>query len=223
MKTLQMISIVLLVPLAMAGYFARSLWTSILAILAGMGMISAQGDVKPNDRVTFETVKHYKQVPLKQSLMQDACWADSNLLNKWAEAERNVIKCLLLGDEGYRELEDWVKAANKAAETAQNAVPQGLLSGEAYGMARQILDEWHCDVVTSYGGVKCYDRAATPPVVGNVANRLATLAQYKKEGKLSVQVVAEAEAGMEADLKGVESAAIADEVTSFLLDLLGYS
>jgi hypothetical protein len=71
--------------------------------------------------------------------------------------------------------------------------------------------------------VKCYDRSPTPPVVGNVANRLSTLASLRKQGKITAQAVDEVEAGMEEDLKGTESADVADELSRFLLDLLGYN
>jgi len=215
--------IMVLIPLIGVVFAARTVWMGILAVLAGLGVVSARSEGDTGDRDTSGMVKCYVKVPVKQSLMQDPRWADSDLLNKWAEAERNVVKCLMVGQTGYDMLEDMVEHASRAGEAAQTVVAQGLLSGEAYGMAREILDEWHADMVTSYGGVKCYDRSPTPPVVGNVANRLSTLASLRKQGTLSSQAVAEVEAGMEQDLKSVQSAAVADELSSFLIDLLGYN
>lgn len=215
--------LIVLIPIIGVVFAARTVWMGILAVLAGLGVVSARSESDPRAKDTSEMVKCYVRVPIKQSLMQDARWADSNLLNKWAEAERNVVKCLMVGESGYDMLDDMALRAGQAGQAAQTVVAQGLLSGEAYGMAREILDEWHADMVTGYGGVKCYDRSPTPPVVGNVANRLSTLASYKKQGTLNSQAVAEVEAGMEEDLKGVQSAAVADELSSFLIDLLGYS
>jgi hypothetical protein len=60
-------------------------------------------------------------------------------------------------------------------------------------------------------------------VVGNVANRLSTLASLRKQGKITSQAVDEVEAGIASDLKSAESAAVADELSSFLIDLLGYN
>jgi hypothetical protein len=215
--------ILVLIPLIGVVFAARTVWMGVLAVLAGLGVVSARTEADPGDRDTSEMVKCYVKVPIKQSLMQDARWVDSDLLNKWAEAERNVIKCLMVGQTGYDMLEDMVEHASRAGEVAQTVVAQGLLSGEAYGMAREVLDEWHADMVTGYGGVKCYDRSPTPPVVGNVANRLSTLVSLRKQGKITTQAVDEVEAGMESDLKGTESAAVTDELSSFLVDLLGYN
>jgi hypothetical protein len=222
MKSSLLIQLIVMLPIAGVVFATRSVWMGVLAVLAGLGVVSARSADNPSERNTSEMVKCYVKVPVKTNLMQDPRWADSELLNQWADAERNVIKCLLVGQTGYDMLEDMVDRANRAGEAAQTAVTQGLLSGEAYGMACRILDEWHCDVVTGYGGVKCYDRTVTPPMIGNAANRLSTLASLRKQGTLDSQAVAEAEAGMAGDLKDVKSPALADEVSSFLMDLLGY-
>jgi hypothetical protein len=223
MKSSFFLQMIILLPFAGFVFAGRTVWMGILAVLAGLGVVSARSEGNPGNWDTSEMVKCYKQVIVRQSLMTDPRWMDSDLLNKWAMAERNVIKCLLVGQTGYDMLEDWVEVANKASEAAQAVVSQGLLSGEAYGMACRILDEWHCDVVTSYGGVKCYDRTVTPPAVGNAANRLDTLASLRKQGTLDSQAIAEVEAGIQSDLKGTESADVAEEVSSFLMDLLGYN
>lgn len=223
MKSSLFWQLLVMLPIAGVAFAARTVWMGILAVLAGLGVVSARSESDSSERDTSGMVKCYVRVPVKQSLMQDARWADSDLLNKWAEAERNVIKCLMVGESGYDMLDDMAMSAGQAGMEAEKVVTQGLLSGEAYGMAREILDEWHADMVTSYGGVKCYDRSVTLPYVGNVANRLSTLASLRKQGKITAQAVDEVEAGMEQDLKGVQSTAVADELSSFLIDLLGYN
>jgi hypothetical protein len=218
---------ILMLPVLAVAFVGRTVWTAVLAFVAGMGMSSAcnaentkpyagSGDPEP-------VVECYKQVAVSPTIMQDPRWAHSDLIADWAMAERAVLACATAGDVRYDDLQQKIVTAREATTNAKPIVVAGLLSQPAYDMALRVLDEWHADTAMSYSGVKCYKRMAPPPAVADTSSRLDLLSRLQARGQLSDEAVDQARESMKSYLTASLSAKQSAELADFLLDLLGFT
>jgi len=223
MKSLHMIGLALLVPLAMAGYFARSLWTSILALLAGFGMVQARCD-KPggtSDPIKPEPmVLCYEQVSYKYFVESE--WDISPTMQAWAQAERDILVYARSTAGDFSVMEKKIAVADQAYTGVQADVDKGILRKDTYATAGQILGEWHRDIALASTNVECYQKMSVPPMVAQVNQRLLALNQMVKEGKLSAAASTEAQAGIKQSLGQSLSPEAADELSRLLIELLGF-
>jgi hypothetical protein len=225
MKSLQWIGLALLIPLAMAGYFARSLWTSVLALLAGFGMVQARCDkaaggtsdpTKPEPMVLC-----YEQVSYKYFVESE--WDISPTMQAWAGAERDILVYARSGAGDFSVMEKKIAAAQSAYAAVQKDVENGNLRRDVYQAAGDILGEWHCDIAVSSTNVECYQKVSVPPMVAQVNQRLFALNQMVKEGKLSAAASGEAQAGIKQSLGQSLAPEAADQLSRLLIELLGFS
>jgi hypothetical protein len=224
MKSLQWIGLALLIPLAMAGYFARSLWTSVLALLAGFGMVQARCDktgatsdpTKPEPMVTC-----YEQVSYKYFVESE--WDTSPTMQAWAGAEREILVYARSSAGDFSVMEKKIAAAQSAYTAVQKDVENGNLRRDVYQAVGDILSQWHCDIAVSSTNVECYQKVSVPPMVVQVNQRLFALNQMVKEGKLSAAASGEAQAGIKQSLGQSLSPEAADQLSRLLMELLGFS
>jgi len=222
MRSIQTIGLVLLIPLAMAGYFARSLWTSVLALLAGFGMVQARCD-KPG--ATSDPTKPdpvvlcYEQVSVRYFL--EGGWDISSTMQAWAQAEMDILQYARSGAGDFSVMEKKIEAAQKAYTGARADVDKGILRKDTYEMAGQILGEWHRDIALSSTSVECYQKMVTPPVIASVNQRLMALHQLNKENKLSKEATEQAQAAIKSTLGQSLAPEAADQLSSLLVQLLG--
>ena len=223
MKSLQWIGLTLFIPLAMAGYFARSLWTSILALLAGFGMVQARCDkpgsasdpTKPEPMVTC-----YEQVSYKYFVESE--WDASLTMQAWAQAERDVLAYARSGAGDFTVLKKKIDTAESAYTVAQDNFDKGILRRDVYQAAGDILQEWHAEIAISSTNVECYQKVSVPPMVVQVNQRLLALNQLVKDGKLSATASTEAQAGIKQSLGQSLSPEAADQLSRLLMELLGF-
>ncbi len=222
MRSLQLIGLALLIPLAMAGYFARSLWTSILALLAGFGMVQARCDkpgatsdpTKPEPMVTC-----YEQVSVKYFLESE--WDISPTMQAWAQAETDILNYARSGNSDFTEMEKLINTAQMTYISAKVDVGKGILRQDTYDMAGQILGEWHRDIALASTNVECYQKMVTPPVIADVNQRLMALHQLNRENKLSREATDQAQAAIKQSLGQSLAPEAADQLSRLLVQLLG--
>ena len=224
MRSLQWVGLALLIPLAMAGYFARSLWTSILALLAGFGMVQARCDKAVSN--TSDSTKPepmvlcYEQVSYKYFVESE--WDISPTMQAWAAAERDILTYARSGAGDFSVIEKKIASADSAYAAVQKDVDAGTLRKDAYAAAGQIMAQWHCDIAVSSTNVECYQKVSVPPMVMQVNQRLLALNQLVKEGKLSAAASGEAQAGIKQSLGQSLAPEAADQLSRLLLELLGF-
>jgi len=216
-----------LMPILAVGYLGRSIWTGVLALLAGMGMSSAcnADGTKPKAEADDPNamVECYKQVAVTETIMKDSRWAHSDLIADWAIAERAILTYANGGVADFDEMETKIATAQQAAVRAKPVVTSGMLSQPVYDLAIGILNEWHANMAMSYSGVKCYKKAVTPPMVEDSSNRLSSLVRLQAQGKLTAEALAQVKEGMKTSLTASLSSKESAELADFLLDLLGFA
>lgn len=224
MRLWQMAGMGLSVLVVGIAFWGRSIWTGVLALLAGLGVVqsrNAEGDdyppVNPEMMVTC-----YSEAVVPHNAMWDSRWENSQPLNNWAEAERQILSYAGSGEGNFDRMNGFIKVAQEAAANAKSAVAAGALKQESYELAVRTLAEWHADMAISYSSVMCYRRAVPPPAIEDASNRLFSLSKLQMESKISMVAVQEARDGMRVVLDETYSNSVAAETSAFLLDLLGF-
>jgi hypothetical protein len=224
MRNAHFLLLIGLAPLAGLAYYARSLWASILALLAGFGMVQARCDKgvggasdppKPEPVVLC-----YEQVAVKY--FAESQWYASPTMQAWAQAERDVLAYARSGAGDFSVMQKKITAAEQAYDAVQKDFDSGNLRRDVYQAAGDILREWHRDIALSSTSVECYQKVSVPPVVTQVNQRLLALNQLVKEGKLSAQASSEAQIAIKQTLGQSLSPEAADELSRLLMELLGF-
>jgi hypothetical protein len=231
MKNLHYISLILLFPLITLAFYARSLWTSLLALLAGIGLSTCRAaDGNPTPVTGSQSapkdappqVLCYRQ-PAPKPVFTNDSWDSSPEMREWAEAERSVRWYVAGGErKDYDPLGKRIETAQAAYAAAKTAVEQGLFSQGAYDMAGKVLSEWHRDLALNYTSIKCYEAVMVNPEVEDINGRLMALERSVLAGNLSADTKAQAEAGIRQSAGGSLKPAEAKELASLLLQLLGF-
>jgi len=230
MKNLQLVGIVLLLPFVMLAYYARSLWTTFLALLAGFGLSTCRAaDGNPATTGSQSSPKDappevlcYRQ-PAVKPVFSNEKWQSSPEMKDWAQAERSVRWYVGGGErKDYDPLGKRIDIAQAAYAKAKSAVEQGILSQAAYDMAGKVLSEWHRDLALNYTSIKCYEAVMVNPEVEDINGRLMALERLVLAGNLSADAKSQAEAGIRQSLGGSLKPSEANELASLLMQLLDF-
>jgi len=194
-----------------------------LGLLAGFGMSCAKsetgGDNVADSKPPMKTC--YK-VAYQPALLTDPRWARIAELEAWAKAERDILHAVKNERIDFDILEPKIAAADTAASNAKVVVSRGLLQKETYQLASEILDSWHRDIALSHSTIKCYEEAVSMPLIENVSQKLDELTNLQLQGTITPAAVNQARAAMNVEIKKAKTPAVAEELSQFLIQLLGY-
>jgi hypothetical protein len=232
MKNLQLAGIILLLPFVLVAYYARSMWTTFLAMLASIGLSTcraadgnptpATNSTQPAPKVAPPQVLCYRQ-PAPKPVFTNDNWDSSPEMKEWAEAERSVRWYVAGGErKEFEPLGKRIDTANSAYAAAKAAVEQGLLSQGSYDMAGKVLSEWHRDLALNYTSIKCYESVMINPEVEDINGRLMALERSVLAGNVSADAKAQAEAGIRKSASSSLKPAEAKELASLLMQLLDF-
>jgi hypothetical protein len=219
MIILHSVTEVLLLPVLAISFITRSIWTGVLAILAGLGVVQARNASaeEPSKYVTC-----YAK-PRDPVYFNKAEWQNSSAMVNWARAERAIITYASYKKDNFTEMNKLISTARTAYHSAATEVGNGLLSKEAYDMAGEILAEWHKEMALAYTSVECYEATMIQPTINDVSGRLFTLQQLSMEGKITPAAVEQAEQSIKESLGAELSSKASAELAQLLVELLGFN
>ncbi len=231
MKNLQLAGIILLLPFVLVAYYARSIWTTFLAMLASFGLSTcraADGNPAPATgspsapKDAPPEVLCYRQ-PAPKPVFSNENWQSTPEMKAWAEAERSVRWYVAGGErKDYDPLGKRIDTAQSAYAAAKAAVEQGILCQAAYDMAGKVLSEWHRELALNYTSIKCYEAVMVNPEVEDINGRLLALERSVLAGNVSADAKAQAEAGIRKSAGSALKPAEAKELASLLMQLLDF-
>jgi hypothetical protein len=198
MKYLLLFMPLLIIPIVGLTLASRWIWTTILGLLAGVGVASAkQNDFFDVDQ-NPQGVKCY-EIATPPSMLQGTPWEYVDEMEMWAGAEQAIFDTITVSGNDrvdYDLLQRLIQDAERAATAAKGMVARQKLREETYNKAIEILQNWHADVATSKSSVKCYERVTVPPYVADISQQLMSLEKLQEQGKLSESVIAQVRTGI---------------------------
>jgi hypothetical protein len=219
MIILHSVTEVLLLPVLAISFISRTIWTGVLAILAGLGVVQARS--ASADEPSHMVMCYAK--PREIAYFTKSDWQHSSLMIAWTLAEREIIKYADSKYGDFNTMQSLINAAGTAYNNAATEVSNGILSKEAYDMAGKVLAEWHKEMALAYTSVECYEATIIQPTIQNLSGRLFTLQQLSMEGKITPAAVAQAEQSIKSSLGSELSPAVSAELSQLLVELLGFN
>lgn len=222
MKHLFIILPLLVLPVVGLTLASRWIWTTVLGLLAGMGMACAKQTDNQKSQSNERMVTCYEPMPMP-SVLEGTPWAYSEEMEAWANAEHGIIDMLRGKGKAslqYDDLQKLITAAELAGRSAKVVVDRKQLHPDTYTMAMEVLINWHRDVAITTTAIKCYEKMVTPPYIDDINSNLMTINQLQAEGKLDDKVVAQVKAGIKERLGKETKPEVAEELSLLLVSLL---
>lgn len=229
MKTLAIVGMALVLPLIGLAYAGRAMWSTVLALLAGLGMACSKSDGTPDsakpstkaDNPPQPIVTCYQTVA-PEPVFTEPKWAGVTELENWAHAERAILSVIRTERINFDKLQPLIKQANDAYTRAQSTVGKGLLSAEAYQLAGQFFAEWHQTIATTHSEVLCYKSLLVTPMIADLNSQLTQLNDLRRAGKLNKAAVEQAQSSIKERVGRETSPAVAEELSRLLIQILEF-
>lgn len=203
----------------------------ILSFLAGMGLACSRADDGTGKSIIQDQTKPttVEQPPVMMCYaagppppaFSNPKWQESAELRAWAQAEKALLDYSHLKNLVPDTLMEIIGEANKARIAAQKAVNSGIISAKVFELASEILGEWHKDLATSKGSVKCYKSMPPEPIVQDSSEMLWQLESLSRQGKINTETANEVRTALRTRLSKELSSSDTEQLVALLNGLLG--